>query len=119
MSKPSNNLFFVIWRGEWPLVKTWWIAGMLVGIVINGPGFLLENYFDNLSEIGAFFGLLYILLVYAYVVYINVAVWRSATNYSIQKKKKEKSTFWGIAAKVSVVAGVARAIGELVKAITS
>ena len=110
----STDFIKMVWRGEWPLVRTYWYLGILFALPFYAYLYYLEINFEKISETEAAFSLIFLLFYYAYLVWINVAIWRSATVYIIDKKKTQDSTFWGYTAKVLVVLAVARALLELI-----
>ena len=62
---------------------------------------------DSLSEGSATFFLLYFVFFIVAFVWINVGIWRSATNYA------KKKSIWGGVAKVLVILSVLNSIAQL------
>jgi len=79
-----------LWRGEYPLVVSYWVFGVL-GNVLLGIPLALIDFPSNTEKQWLLFT---VTLVFA--VLVNVGIWRSATNYLGLKLLK-------ILAKVSVV----------------
>lgn len=111
----NKNFIIKIWKGEWPLVKTYWITGVVLAIPIFLPSYYFEHNFDQLSEVMSAVGVFYILFLYTYLIWINVSIWRSSSFYIASKKNKKESPFWGYTAKVLVILGLLRAIADLLK----
>jgi len=86
-----------LWQGDVPLVKTFWLFGVVVGVGFAIVFAYIEYQSEGLSE---GFGFAYIigsrLFCFVYVVFINIAIWRSANKYRGPK-------WWAILAKVMVV----------------
>jgi len=115
----ENYLSFMfikkIWRGEWPLVKTYWYLGVLFAIPFYAYLYYLEINFDELTNTGVIAGLIFFIFYIFYVVWINVGIWRSATFYILKKKENGDGAFWGYTAKVLVALGLIRATVDLLK----
>jgi hypothetical protein len=83
-----------LWRGEYSLVKTYWVFNVLIGNVVLGNiiSFIdpIKNAYVFLAGLGLY--LLYMLLAI-------VGLWRSASLY-------KGNELWKILAKISVVIGV-------------
>lgn len=92
-------------RGERPLVITYWVWGILLGAGLTTFGFLLPWLYAPLIfdvpriDKVAYYG--YITLYGAFVVFFAGAVWRSSENYNGSK-------VWAILARVVVVSTVGR-----------
>ncbi len=106
-----------IWYGDLSLVKTFWIVSFIGTGILSVISILIEENLETISEIGAFFSLIFLIFFFLYVIYSYVAVWRSATKYTNKVKKKKKSAFWAYAAKTVVVLGVIRGSVEIIKII--
>lgn len=124
MPKKRENYFSImfirkVWRGEWPLVKTYWYLGVLLGIPFYAYLYYLEVNFESLTEMGAAIGIIFFIFYISYVIWINVSIWRSSTVYINEKNKKNLSAFWGYTAKVLVVISLLRASLEFVKGLIS
>ena len=88
-----------LWRGRVPLVKTFWLFGVLGRLILRIPFFIAESSYlldYNFSMATAAVVLLYSMVRYAYVVFICVAIWRSAGYY-------KRDRFWSISARIYVV----------------
>lgn len=95
-----------LWRGDVPLVMTWWVFGVVVGICFTIAYAFIEYQMSGLSEgLGPVFIIGFLLTYFAYVVFINVAVWRSAGKYRGPKH-------WAILAKVMVLVSWTAVIRE-------
>ena len=100
-----------LWEGNVPLVKVFWQWGVLGRVILGIPVFFI----GFLVARGAFFSpgaisiiVVYDLLVFAYVVFISVAIWRSAGKYQGPKR-------WTILARFAVVMLVAANINAINK----
>ena len=89
-----------LWRGDFPLVKTYWLFGVVAGIFFNITFAYIEYYSAAFSTgIGPVFVLGFIILVFIYSAFISVAIWRSANKYQGPQR-------YAILAKFSVILGV-------------
>jgi len=85
-----------LWRGEVPLVRTYWIFGALVMVCVNFAWVVIEfNYARILVSFGQY--PIWILLVaqYTYFPFIYVAIWKSANKYAGPRH-------WSVLAKIAV-----------------
>jgi hypothetical protein len=87
------------------LVKAYWLYGVLGGLLLSLPLEML-NYYSGVPgypENGTMANftiiLLYIVFCYVYVIFISVAIWRSA-------KKYRGPIYWAILAKGMVILGI-------------
>ena len=84
-----------IWNGELPLVKVYWLYGVVFGAFVAIFSVLIKDYPTAL-----------ILLTFALIPYqilVFVGIWRSANAYTNKK-------VWAVLAKVHVVLGVIAAL---------
>jgi len=89
----SDNLILRLWRGEEGLAKTYWLYGVLFPLLASFAvqAAMMVTSTDT-PEAQAIVGYAWL----AYIIFISVAIWRSATaNGAI--------TFWGIVARCIVV----------------
>ena len=84
--------FKQFYEGKLPLGESFWIYLILVNFVFRLATMMLINYII----------LIYPLLIakIVYGVFAIIGVWRSATNYS----KEKKNVYWGPVAKITTVA---------------
>ena len=113
--QPSRPNYFVrLFKGDVRLVITFWVWGVLFGILVPWlPWFGLElvsfYYLDEIT--GAYFSwyqaaaLSLAVFVFAYLIFSWIAVWRSAGKY--------QGRFWGTAARVYVLLDIAAWLSEL------
>ena len=92
-----------LWRGEYPLVKTFWLFGVLPNVVFSfasQAAIDARTAIDASNEFGTgfFLGVLYL----PYYIAIVGGVWRSA---NVHCATEGKSTFWGRSAQVVVIIG--------------
>ena len=108
------NFIKSTWRGEKSLAFTFWVMGVLVGMILM----LLVAYLGVLatsqSENSAFllFWIMFLLFDICYSVFSLVAIWRSADRYIANLDSKYP--FWGYIARGIVALTVGRIIFELV-----
>lgn len=95
------NLLRDLWRGDVPLVKTYWIYGVLVSAVLG----VLLNVLFRMQSTGLVFTLVWMTAT-VYGVFIAIAVWRSAGKFQGQK-------VWMILARVMAVLSILRTIINL------
>jgi hypothetical protein len=103
---PQSQIYFARhWRGELSLPVSYWLNGVLggivVGLLIAGLGIVLA-WQDNAKWLAAFDDTW--LLIFPFTAWQAVGVWRSATRY-----KRSGRSFWGGAAKIMVVIGALQA----------
>jgi len=102
----KTNLVLDLWRGDVPLVKAYWLFGVVVVICFAITFAFIEYQSAGLSEgLGPVFIISLIMLYFVYVAFINVAIWRSANKYKGPKR-------WAILAKVMVLVSWAALIRE-------
>ena len=82
------------WKGDIPLVQSFWIMGFIVGSVV---GFLLGFIFLGTGLILSLF----------FQIYLLVGIWKSADKY-----KGEKA--WAILAKLAMILGIANILNNII-----
>lgn len=93
----NTNLVLDLWRGDVPLVKSYWLFGVVVGICFAITFAFIEYQGEGLSEgFGPLFIIGLIVVYFVYVAFINVAIWRSSNKYKGPRH-------WAILAKVMVI----------------
>ena len=96
-----------LWRGDVPLVKTFWIFGFSINLLFTvAVGYLI--YHPEVSETGIGRTILLLLIVanMIYAPFILVAIWRSANKYEGLRR-------YAIAAKIAVFFGWANYIQSI------
>lgn len=83
-SLKQSNFLVRLFRGEVPLVITYWVFGVAIGGLAMGLG--IELMLTQILQLAATeHGPMWISAMYwsfvAYAVFISIAVWRSASNY--------------------------------------
>lgn len=106
-----------IWNGNLSLGKTFWLVFMLGTSVLTIISFLIEENYENISEVGALFSLIFILFFYIYLIYSYVGTWRSASKYAMSAKKKRKGAGWAYAAQTVVVLSAISGLVEIIRTI--
>ena len=107
LNKESSGLIKTFWDGEYSLGQSFWGYGVLLNTVLSLPLIYVDMNVDSLSEGSATFFLLYFVFFIVAFVWINVGIWRSATNYA------KKKSIWGGVAKVLVILSVLNSIAQL------
>ncbi|ADJ27741.1 hypothetical protein [Nitrosococcus watsonii] len=106
VNSPINNeqgFFEKLANGDFGLAKTYWIYGVLVGMVVN----LLSNF---ISSIG---GLVIFIIAYTtYEIPVLMGIWKAANKYKGPR-------FWAVLAKTAVVLGVIMLVAGLLAIIGS
>jgi len=99
------NLIKRLWNGEIPLVKTYWIYGVIFS---NIAMLILFSLMTTSIESNFFIGYeIARILTLLIGVHVIVSVWNSAGKYIKNKKQSNESSFWGYAARfASVYAGI-------------
>ena len=106
----GENFIFDVFEGKKPLGETFWLAFILVNIIVTFiSGLLAENYDNNFLLIGAA----------ASNIWAGVGTWNSATNYQLEKIKKKQPYGWAYGAKILVVLNFIIFGGQLIVLITS
>lgn len=106
----GENFIFDVFEGKKPLGQTFWLAFILVNIIVTFiSGLLAENYDNNFLLIGAA----------ASNIWAGVGTWNSATNYQLEKIKKKQPYGWAYGAKILVVLNFIIFGGQLIVLITS
>ena len=102
----SSGFIKSFWDGEWSLLQSFWGYGVVGSSVLSIPLIYADINVDSLSEGAATLILLYFVFFIVAYVWINVGIWRSATNYA------KKISIWGGVAKVLVVLSVLNSIAQ-------
>jgi hypothetical protein len=106
----GENFIFDILEGKKPLGETFWLAFILVNIIVTFiSGLLAENYDNNFLLIGAA----------ASNIWAGVGTWNSATNYQLEKINKKQPYGWAYGAKILIVLNFIIFGGQLILLITS
>jgi hypothetical protein len=102
---PSNNYFARHWRGELSLPKSYWVNGIVFGLIVGlavasiGYGVNSRGEAQPVVWLATLIGTW--VIVALFTMWQAVGVWRSATNYKTGGKH-----FWGGLAKTVTVLGV-------------
>ncbi len=76
-----------LWRGDVPLVRTYWLFGVVAFIFFNLANALAEWQIDFfVSDLGYAVFLGFTLFQFAYAVFIYIAIWKSANKYQGLKR---------------------------------
>ncbi|MDC0628719.1 hypothetical protein OAP04_04015 [Pelagibacteraceae bacterium] len=106
----GENFIFDVFEGKKPLGQTFWLAFILVNIIVSFISALLaENYDNNFLLIGAA----------ASNIWAGVGTWNSATNYQLENIKKKQPYGWAYGAKILVVLNFIIFSGQLILLINS
>lgn len=95
------SLIGALWRGERGLGVTFWVFGAAIyfaadlGLKVLG----ISGYLRSEAPLEVAVVTLLLIVIAAYLVFISVAIWRSATNYT-------GHPLFAVLAKLSVVAGL-------------
>jgi hypothetical protein len=101
--KKSQNYIARHWRGELPLVKTYWVNGVLLTFSILLAMRGLQQMQDSMSlKTIAGLSVLVSTLIVIVSIWQFVGIWRSSTNYVCEGG----ANHWGVLAKVAVVLGM-------------
>ncbi len=92
------NLIGALWRGERPLALTYWVFGVCIYFGIDfGLRMLVASGIGRSEQpLEVAVTVLVLLVIIAYLVFISVAIMRSAANY-------QGNPMWAMLARVSVV----------------
>ena len=86
----NKGFFSKLTGGEFGLAKTYWLYGVLVGVVAN----------VSTSFITSIYGLVVTMVVYtAYEIPVLIGIWRASDKY-------QGSNSWVVLAKIAVIIGV-------------
>ena len=106
------NLIKDLWRGDIPLVTTFWIYNFLANIILSIPFFIMDvAWTDDIYVKYSATIYLYTFITIAYSLLILVSLWRSATKYTNDIQNKGK--YWGGICKFLVILGALRGIATL------
>lgn len=111
----KTNFILRLWRGDVPLWKTYWIYGVLIGVILNisVTWVLYQSYYyaEDFSQFDRYsisYFLLAVILLYSLLVYVGV--WRSANNYRKLYPTKRGNA---VLAQIAVVLSALAATGQL------
>ena len=101
----------MLWRGEVPLGRTYWVFGVLFLGLLALPGYFIVPGSSGIEpQASIVFGrMAYAIFVFAYTVFISVAIWRSAGRY-------EGPQIRAVLARVMVVVGLIQAASQIAAA---
>ena len=90
----GENFIFDVFEGKKPLVQTFWFVFIILNFIISFiSGLAAEGLDNNFFLIGAVVS----------NVWAGIGTWNSATNYQLEKIKKQEPYGWSYAAKILVV----------------
>tara|TARA_B110000037_G_scaffold202380_1_gene244490 strand:+ start:1412 stop:2107 length:696 start_codon:yes stop_codon:yes gene_type:complete len=100
-----------LFRGDVRLVITYWVFGSLITALINAAYILIEtNYFKVVTSEGLFLLLQFFSwFTIAYVIFIYIAIWRSAGKY-------QGRAVWPMLAKMAVIIGSLVTVANILQA---
>ncbi|SDO06582.1 hypothetical protein SAMN05444050_3127 [Afipia sp. GAS231] len=102
---PSNNYFARHWRGELSLPKSYWVNGLVFGLIVGAAIASIGYGVNSRGEAQPMVWLVTLVgswvIVALFTMWQAVGVWRSATRYKASGKH-----FWGGLAKTVTVLGV-------------
>ena len=103
-----------LWRGDVKLVFTYWVIAIIGSGLFAISDIYLDTigFYEVITEGKMSFIWAFITCSFLYYFFTVVCVWRSASKY-------KGRAVWAILAKVAVVLGTIRAIGELVRIFTT
>ena len=104
----------MLWRGEIPLGRTYWVFGVLFFSLLTLPGYFIVPIVSGSANVepsaSIVFGrMAYAIFVFAYTVFISVAIWRSAGRY-------EGPPIRAVLARIMVVVGLVEAASRIAAA---
>ena len=106
------------WAGEDSLAFSFWGVSTIGLTMLQIPNWILlaqgDEIFDTMSDIGALFYLVYLIVFFVAVVIAYVGCWRSAAKYITTKIKKKKSAFWGYTTYVVIVISTVRVFASII-----
>ena len=106
------------WAGEDSLAFSFWGVSTIGLTMLQIPNWILlaqgNEIFDTMSDIGALFYFVYLIVFFVAVVIAYVGCWRSAAKYIATKIKKKKSAFWGYTTYVVIVISTVRVFASII-----
>jgi len=111
------NFIVRLWRGDVPLVRAYWVYGVLVVFILRiallTTTYAAVAFIPNLEIADNVVNLIG-LLVLVYAVIVMTGVWRSATRYASIKPNRK---IWAILAKCAVVFSIIALIASVAKSL--
>lgn len=93
----KKPLLVDLWRGDVPLVMSFWLFGIFAGLCFAIVFAFVDYQISGLAEgLGPLFIIGLIVSYFVYMSFVNIAIWRSANKYRGPKH-------WAILAKVMVL----------------
>lgn len=92
-----------LWRGEVGLAKTYWVWGVLVNGVLGVIGLFIVISIGSVPLL-----LAYVALSVLFSIFMCVAIWRSAGNYT-------GPTIWMVLARIAVILGMLNLIFNMLR----
>lgn len=106
----DGNFFIRYWRGGYSLPFSYWIVGILSGIVCAAIAIALSVLFaspDGYEPLRFFCFTISVWAFFTLLTFWNtVGLWRSASRYMVERWKHGRGTFWGGLVKFLVVVGM-------------
>lgn len=103
------DLIKALWRGDIPLIKTYWVYACLGLLLLKIPLIIVEEFPLPPSALADAFLFLYTVFAFLYWAFMSVALWRSSSKYG-------GSFWWAGLARLFVVLGVLKTLVEVGKA---
>jgi len=101
----GENFIFDVFEGKKPLVQTFWFVFIILNFIISFiSGLAAEGLDNNFFLIGAVVS----------NVWAGIGTWNSATNYQLEKIKKQEPYGWSYAAKILVVLNFISVAGQTI-----
>ena len=101
--KIGNDIFSDIWDGRLPLSKVFWIYFVLINIAFSFVVTLISYAV----------GMWIIVFIAIYNIWSGVGVWKSATNYKIEKLNSKKPYGYATAAQIYLIFNVVVLLSQL------
>jgi len=100
------------WKGDYSLAKSYWVNTFFVSLIVLLCGQLFLQFFNQRSQARYASGAVLFLTALTATVWCwsVIGTWRSASRHVARGGK----SFWAAAAKVAIVLGAIRTVGDLV-----
>ena len=111
VAKPRSGFILLHWRGELPLAQAYWVVGFLFTLLAIWLANVFGTWLDkaNLPPVGLGITLLsFLSFLCLMTVWQLIGVWRSAGKHM----KTTGRHAWGMLARLAVLLGAVRAIGD-------
>lgn len=103
------------WEGKVFYGQSFWLWYFIGGSALSIPFFLTTDEAIDSSTGVALFTLVYFIFFICALIFLIIGTWKSAENYKIKQKNKNKGSGWAIAGQIYIALATFRGGVEMIK----